>query len=173
MRLSALEIKKKEFQQKMRGCDPEEVQAFLDQASMEVETLGTEKKELEDALMTARERLEHYTALEQTIEKTLAAAQQTAVTMTEQAKREAELILREAEIERSRKLNDGRMENERVERALLTLRTEYDVTLARMRSLLSSFSTFVATLERDRENTSMSTNGIPSIATSEAATASV
>ena len=39
MRLSTLEIKKKEFQQKMRGFDPEEVQAFLDLASEEAELL--------------------------------------------------------------------------------------------------------------------------------------
>lgn len=167
MRLTALEIKKKEFQQKMRGCDPEEVQAFLDQVSLEVETLTSEKRELEEALMSTREKLDHFVSLEQMIEKTLAAAQQTAVTMQEQAKREAELILREAESERMRKLNDTRIENERLECAQLTLRTEYDVTLARMRSLLSSFSAFVASLERDRENATASVGGVPPVAMSE------
>lgn len=159
MRLTALEIKKKEFEQKMRGADPEAVQSFLDQVSLEVETLTVEKKELEEALLKTRERLEHYTALEQTIEKTLGAAQQTAVTMQEQAKRDAELILREADIEKTRKLNDARMEHEKLERDLMSLRTEYDVTLARMRSLLASFSTFVASLEREKESVSFITTG--------------
>ncbi len=160
-RLTALEIKKKEFEQKMRGADPEAVQAFLDQVSMEVETLTLEKKELEDTLLKTKERLEHYTSIEQTIEKTLGAAQQTAVTVQEQAKREAELILREADIERTRKLNDAKTEHERLERDLLSLRTEYDVTLARMRSLLSSFSVFVSSLERDKESSIASTGGMP------------
>ena len=39
MRLTALEIKKKDFQQKMRGIDQDEVQAFLDLVSREVESL--------------------------------------------------------------------------------------------------------------------------------------
>jgi cell division initiation protein len=150
-RLTALEIKKKEFEQKMRGADPEAVQAFLDQVSLEVETLTIEKKELEETLLKNKERLEHYTSLESTIEKTLAAAQQTAVTMQEQAKRDAELILREAEIEKVRKMNDARMEHEKLERDLLSLRTEYDMTLARLRSQLASFSSFVASLERKND----------------------
>src|SRR5438045_3751589 len=93
-RLTALEIKKKEFEQKMRGADPEAVQAFLDQVSTEVETLTLEKREMEEVLLKTREKLEHYTALESTIEKTLAAAQQTAVTMAEQGKKDVGLILR-------------------------------------------------------------------------------
>jgi cell division initiation protein len=151
-RLTALEIKKKEFEQKMRGADTEAVQAFLDQVSSEVETLTLEKRELEEALLKTREKLEHYTSLESTIEKTLGAAQQTAVTMQEQAKKDAELILREADIEKTRKMNDARMEHEKLERDLMSLRTEYDMTLARMRSQLASFSSFVSSLERKNES---------------------
>jgi cell division initiation protein len=156
-RLTALEIKKKEFEQKMRGSDPEAVQAFLDQVSLEVETLTLEKKELEETLLKNREKLEHYTSLESTIEKTLAAAQQTAVTMQEQAKRDAELILREADIEKTRKMNEARMEHEKLERDLLSLRTEYDMTLARLRSQLSSFSSFISSL--DRKNDTVASGG--------------
>jgi len=153
MRLSALEIKKKEFQQKMRGADPEEVQAFLDQISAEVESLAGEKKELEDNLATVRERLDHYISLEQTIEKTLAAAQQTAVVMQEQAKKESELILRDAALERDRKMNDLRVEMETAERNLFRLKTEYEMTLSRMHSAVSSFSAFLNTLSVERETT--------------------
>ena len=70
-------------------------QAFLDQVSAEVEALSREKKDVDDALATTRERLEHYTSLEQMIEKTLVASQQTAVKIEDQARREAELILRD------------------------------------------------------------------------------
>ncbi len=151
MRLSALEIKKKEFQQKMRGADLEEVQAFLDQVSGEVETLTLEKKELETTLASTRERLEYFLSLEQVIEKTLVASQQTAVKMEDQARREAELILRDASLERDRKLADVRTELEHGEREVFRLRTEYDMTLSRMRAVSSSFSGFLDTLEVDRK----------------------
>ena len=151
MRLSALEIKKKEFQQKMRGADPEEVQAFLDQVSAEVEALVREKKDVEDALATTRERLEHYTSLEQMIEKTLVASQQTAVKIEDQARREAELILRDASLERERRMADARAELERAQRDVFRIRTEFDMTLSRMRSVSSTFASFLDTLEAERK----------------------
>ena len=154
MALSALEIKKKEFTQKMRGADPDEVQAFLDQVSAEVEVLAVEKKASEERLAILIEKLEHYTSLEQTIEKTLAAAQQTAVTLQEQAKREAELILRDAELERSRKLNDARIEQNRLDTDVLRLRSEYQSLLARMRAAVEGFTTFIRTMEQDIAPTS-------------------
>ena len=149
MALSALEIKKKEFTQKMRGADPDEVQAFLDQISAEVEAMLVEKQAADDRVLIMLEKLEHYTSLEQTIEKTLAAAQQTAVTLTEQAKREAELIFREAELERSRKLNDARIEQNRLEADVLRLRSEYQSMLARMRAALDGFRSLVGSMEED------------------------
>src|SRR5437762_2597398 len=113
--LTPLEIKKKQFEQKMRGADADEVQSFLDVVSLDMESLLAEKRQVEDKLIIVSERLEHFVSLEQTIEKTLAAALQTAVTMQEQARRDTELILREAEIEKTRKLNDARIEQERIE----------------------------------------------------------
>lgn len=149
MSLSALEIKKKEFTQKMRGADAEEVQAFLDQISAEVEAMMVEKKESDERLAILIEKLEHYASLEQMIEKTLAAAQQTSVIMQEQAKRDAELILRDAELERSRKLNDARVEQNRLEFDVLRLRSEYQSLLARMRGAMDGFTAVMKAMEQD------------------------
>ncbi len=149
MPFSALEIKKKEFNQKMRGADLDEVQAFLDQVSAEVEAMMVEKKESDERVAILIEKLEHYTLLEQMIEKTLAAAQQTAVTMQEQAKREAELILRDAELERSRKLNDARIEQNRMEADVLRLRSEYQSMLARMRAAMEGFSSYLRSMQEE------------------------
>ncbi|HZK76205.1 MAG TPA: DivIVA domain-containing protein, partial [Candidatus Kapabacteria bacterium] len=95
------------------------------------------------------ERLDHYVSLEQTIEKTLAAAQQTAVTMQEQAKREVELILRDADLERNRKMNDARIEKNRLESDVVRLRSEYQSLLARMRASADGFSSYLRTMEQD------------------------
>jgi cell division initiation protein len=149
MRLSALDIKKKEFQQKLRGEAAEEVQAFLNQVSEEVETLAVEKKELEERLMTSEERLGHYLALESSLEKTLAAAQQTAVRLEDQARKEAELILREADIERNRKMNDLRIELDHVQSQLLRARGEYQSMIARIRSIMSGFTAYLQSIEHE------------------------
>lgn len=161
MRLTALDIKKKEFQQKMRGADPDEVQAFLNEVSQEVETLAREKSELEANLKSTTEKLEHYLGLESTLERTLVAAQQTAMKMEEQAKREADLILRDADLERAKRLTDVRVEHERAERDLFRLRAEYDASLLRMKSVIAGFSSFVASLEAHEKPAAPSPLPIP------------
>jgi cell division initiation protein len=148
-RLSALDIKKKVFSQKMRGEDPDEVRAFLDLAAAEVELLTVEKIDAENRLASTTERLDYYVSLEQMIEKTLAAAQQTVVKMEEQAKREAELILREAALERERTVSETRVELDRIQSDLLRARSEYQSMVSRMRSTMVGFDSFMRSLEQE------------------------
>ncbi len=147
-RLSALDIKKKLFSQKMRGDDSDEVRAFLDLAAAEVELLTIEKIDAENRLASVTERLDYYISLEQMIEKTLAAAQQTVVKLEDQARREAELILREATLERDRRVNEARVELDRIQTDLLRARGEYQSMIARMRSTMAGFESFMQTLEQ-------------------------
>jgi cell division initiation protein len=150
MRLSALDVKKKEFQQKMRGFDPEEVQPFLAQVSEEIELLASERREADDRRADLEKQLSHYLNLEQTLERTLVAAQQTAVKIEEQAKKEAELILREANLQSDRKLNDIRLDLQRAESDLISVRSEYESTLARLRSILEGFGRFIQSIDEDK-----------------------
>jgi cell division initiation protein len=148
-RLSALDLKKKEFPRAWRGDDANEVRAFLDRAAAEVEQLTIEKRDAEDRLAIASERLEHYISLEETIEKTLAAAQQTVVKMEDQARKEAELIIREARQERDRKTTEARMELERLQSDIGRARSEFLATVARMRSTIVGFEAFMQALEQE------------------------
>ncbi len=143
MPLSALDIKKKEFEQKMRGYDVDEVRAFLDEVAKEFELSVRDEMSLEDELEETKKKLTHYLTLESTLERTLLAAQQTAVKMEDQAKKEAELILTEARLERDKMLRDIPMEIERARGETIRLNAEYESTLARMRSLLEGFSAFL------------------------------
>ena len=161
MRLSALDIKKKEFSQKMRGIDSDEVQGFLDQISEEVELLAQEKLDLSQKLSSTEERLGHYTSLEQLIEKTLAAAQQTAVTMEEQARREADLILQGARMERDRMLGEARIELDRMQSALLRSKGEYQSMIVRIRSIMVGFDTFIRSLEQEMNPISTNPADVP------------
>jgi cell division initiation protein len=144
--LSALDIKKKEFEQKMRGYDVDEVRKFLDEVSKEFDLLVRDEISLEDELEDLKKRLSHYLSLESTLEKTLLAAQQTAIKMEEQAKKEAELILTEARLERDRMLKDIPMEIERARGETIRLKAEYEATLTRMKSLMDGFSRFMASM---------------------------
>ena len=145
--LSALDIKKKEFEQKMRGYDVDEVRKFLDEVAKEFELLVRDEISLEDELEETKKKLEHYQSLESMLEKTLLAAQQTAVKMEHQAKKEAELILGEARLERDKMLRDIPMEIERARGETIKLKAEYEATLARMKAMMDGFTRFMEIME--------------------------
>ena len=151
MALSALDIKKKEFEQKMRGYDVEEVRRFLDDVAKEFELLIRDEISLEDELEETKKKLAHYQSLESTLEKTLLAAQQTVMRMEEHAKKEAGLILGEARLERDKMLRDIPMEIERAKGEAMRLKAEYESTITRMKSVIDGFKKFVDVLgEGDR-----------------------
>jgi cell division initiation protein len=147
MPLTALEIKKREFEQKMRGYDSDEVRRFLDEVSNEVDTLTRDNISLEEELLATKKKLEHYLKLESALEKTLLAAQQTALKMEDQAKREASLILEEARLERDKMMKDLPLEIERARGEVTRLKAEYESTVARMKSVLEGFSVYISKLE--------------------------
>ena len=146
--LSALDIKKKEFEQKMRGYDVEEVRGFLDEVSKEFDLLVRDGISLEDELDIVKKRLEHYLGLESTLEKTLLAAQQTAIKMEEQAKKEAELILESARLEQNKMLQDIPLEIERARGETIRLNAEYEATLARMKAMMDGFMRFMEAMNQ-------------------------
>ena len=148
--LSALDIKKKEFEQKMRGYDADEVRNFLDEVAKEFELLIRDEISLEDELEETKKKLAHYLSLESTLERTLLAAQQTAVKMEEQAKKEAELILQAARLESDKMLRDIPLEIERARGELVRLKAEYEATLTRMKSMMDGFKRFMESMSENQ-----------------------
>lgn len=148
-RISALDVKKKEFEQKMRGYDQVEVKAYLELVSQELDALTIEKAQAEHELSETKKRLEHFLSLEQTLERTLVGAQQTAIKMEEQARKEAELIRKDAELQRQQALMNISQELNKAQGELFRLRAEYESTIVRMRSLMAGFSQFMTNIEAD------------------------
>ncbi len=147
MSISALEIKKKEFEQKMRGYDADEVRRFLDEVSNEVDTLTRDNISLEEELIGTKKKIEHYLKIESSLEKTLLAAQQTAMKMEEQAQKEASLLLEKARFERDKMMQELPLEIERARGEVTRLKAEYESTVARMKSVLEGFSVYISKLE--------------------------
>ena len=127
----------------MRGYDVEEVRKFLEEVAREFELLVRDEIASEDELEDTKKKLAHYLSLESTLERTLLAAQQTSMKMEDQAKREAELILQEARVERDKMLKDIPMEIERARGETIRLKAEYESTLTRMKSMMDGFHKFM------------------------------
>lgn len=97
MRISPLEIQQKQFPVRFRGFDMEEVYAFLEVIREEMEDLIRENTSLKEKVAQLEAQLRDYRHIENTLKETLLMAQQMVDEYKENARKEAELIIKEAE----------------------------------------------------------------------------
>ena len=98
MRITPLDIQQKQFPMKFRGFDVEEVYAFLEVVREEMEELLRENALLKENVHRTDGQVKEYRDMEATLRETLITAQQLAEDYSANSKKEAELILKEAEL---------------------------------------------------------------------------
>src|SRR5581483_9627778 len=97
MPLTPLDIHNKEFNKGFRGYDEDEVNEFLDQVIKDYELVQREKKELEEQMSEMKDRLGHFTNIEETLNKSIVIVQEAGEKVKHNAQKEAKLIIKEAE----------------------------------------------------------------------------
>lgn len=98
MRITPLDIQQKQFPMKFRGFDVEEVYAFLEVVREEMEDLLRENASLKEQIHRAENQIKEYRDMETTLRETLMTAQQMVEEYKTNSRKEAELLIREAEI---------------------------------------------------------------------------
>lgn len=98
MRITPLDIQQKQFPMRFRGFDVDEVYSFLELIREELEELLRESASLKEQLGRADVQLQEYRNMETTLRETLMTAQQMVEDYKTNARKEAELILKEAEL---------------------------------------------------------------------------
>ena len=98
MRLTPLDIQQKQFPMRFRGFDVDEVYSFLELVREELEELLRENASVKEQLTRADEQLQEFKHMETTLRETLMTAQQMVEDYKTNARKEAELILKEAEL---------------------------------------------------------------------------
>ena len=107
MPLSPLDIHNKEFTRGFRGYAEDEVNEFLDQIIKDYEIILREKKELEDKVKAMSNQMNHYNSLEDTLQRSIVVAQEAADEVRRNSQKEAKLIVKEAEKNADRIINDA------------------------------------------------------------------
>ena len=138
MKFSPMSIKKQEFSKSVRGYDRDEVQAFLDKLSNEVETLLAENELLKKDLDAATINLNEFRKIEKNLQNTLLKAQESSTKALESNRRQSTLIIKEAEIKASQILEKARENANEIRNAVINLREEKDLVVARLKSIISS-----------------------------------
>lgn len=124
MPLTPLEVQKMRFSQKMRGYDPSEVQGYLSVIAEELTARVTQIDKLERENRYYRQRLEDGEKREHQLQDTLLRAQKVSDDLTANARREAELMVREAEITADKIVQQAIDQAARIEAKITDLRTQ-------------------------------------------------
>jgi len=98
MRITPLDIQQKQFPMRFRGFDMDEVFSFLELIREELEELLRENASLKEQLSRADEQIKEYHNMEATLRETLITAQQMVEEYKSNARKEAELLIKEAEL---------------------------------------------------------------------------
>ncbi|MFB5759329.1 DivIVA domain-containing protein [Paenibacillus medicaginis] len=138
MPLSPLDIHNKEFARRLRGYDEDQVNEFLDQVIKDYEAVIRENKELGNQLITLQEKLDHFSNIEETLSKTIIVAQEAADEVKNNAKKEAQLIVKEAEKNADRIVNEALAKSRKIALEVEELKKQASIYRARFRTLVEA-----------------------------------
>ncbi len=139
MKLTPLDIRHKEFKRGMRGYADVEVDEFLDEVADEYERLFKENIDLQDRVEALDEKVAGYRRIEETLQKTLVNAQASAEEQKQNANKEAQLILQDAELKARQMVNETYSERQAIEQSMAKLKSGEEDFRFKFRQLLEGY----------------------------------
>ena len=130
MPLTPLDIHNKEFSRGFRGYDEDEVNEFLDQVIKDYEMVLREKKQLEEKVKELTEKLNYFTNIEETLNKSILIAQETA--------EEVKLIIKEAEKNADRIISEALAKTRKIAMEVEELKRQAKVFRNRFKMLIEA-----------------------------------
>jgi cell division initiation protein len=147
MKLTPLDIRRTEFKKAIRGYDTVEVQTFMEMMANEFEALLKEQNEARTKMIELEADLKNYKQIERTLQQTLMQAQEATGKTYEAARRDAETIIKEAEMKAAQILNNANGEMAKLNNEIAQLKARRDSMVGRLRVLLSSELELLKALE--------------------------
>jgi len=134
--MTPMDIRNKEFKKGFRGYGEEEVDLFIDKVVNDFEKLYKENIELKDKLNGINERLESYSEIEKTLQSTLIIAQKTSEDIIANARKEAEIIIRESDEQRRKIMADANQD-------VISINKEYEEMRKQLQIFKTRYKTFL------------------------------
>lgn len=138
MTLSPLDIHNKRFSRVLRGYDVDEVDQFLDQIIKDYELTIRERDELIEKTQDLETKLGHFTNIESTLNNSILVAQETAEEVQSNAKQEAKLIIKEAEKNADRIINEALSKSRSTYIEIEDLKKQAKVFRTRLKTLIEA-----------------------------------
>lgn len=156
--ITPLDIQSKEFKKALiRGYRTKEVDIYLDSINDNYEKLYKENIELKDKIGILTDQIRQYNNLEETLKSTLVMAQSTADDVTSSARKKAELIIEDAEMQAKNRIADAReqvniinVEYEYLKKEIFIFKTRYESFI---KAQLISLEEFYKDYEKNSKST--------------------
>ncbi len=138
MRFTPFSIKAQEFNKSVRGFDKDEVRAYLETLSNEFEKLQNENNELRNRIDNSSEELTEFKKLEKTLQATLITAQESSSKAVESARKQNQLIIKEAEIKANQTIEKANKDAEIIRDSVLQLKEEKNLLIAKLKAMVET-----------------------------------
>ena len=145
------DLKLKEFGKRFRGFDSDEVSTFLLEVAGYWEEALRRRDELERRTAELEAQVKEYRSMESAMQQALIQAQDTGGRAIDAARKEAQLIIQEAELKAARILEKSRNDLTAIKEQVVILRAKKDSIVTRMKMLLNSELEIIKGLEVDEE----------------------
>jgi cell division initiation protein len=146
-KITPLEIQNHTFSKKWRGIDPVEVESFLALVGEEIEDLTRARAELESRARALETENSEHRERERTLRDTLLSAQRASEDIRGAARKEAELIVQQAEDSSERLTHHALQRSAEIERAIEDLKIQRTAFRLQLEKLLELVQHVV---DRDR-----------------------
>ena len=136
--LTPMDIHNKEFKKGFRGYAEEDVDNFMETLATDYEKVYREYSELKERCESLQDKLTQYEKMEATMNSTLMLAQETAENVKVQARKEAELILQEAENKKKQMVDETSINMQTTQQEVDSLKAQTNAFRAKCRAILTS-----------------------------------
>ncbi len=156
MRFTPFSIKAQEFNKSVRGFDKDEVRAYLETLSNEFEKMQNENDELKSKIDNSSEELTEFKKLEKTLQATLITAQESSSKAVESARKQNQLIIKEAEIKANQTIEKANKDAEIIRDSVFQLREEKNLLIAKLKAMVETQASILDIGSKTFESKSLS-----------------
>ena len=149
MKITPLDIQQMVFRSRFRGYDKDEVNRFLEELAQTVEELNRDNAISREKIVFLDQQLAELKRTETTLSNTLVSAQSLAEDVKRTAQREADLVMKEAELKAGELIHQARAQLTDTQRDLSALQKQRLLMVERLRATLRTFERMLEVEEHE------------------------
>ena len=155
--LSPIEIQSHNFRTRFKGYDKDDVKLFLNAVAESYQELSIENFNLKKEVERLSASLEEFKSRENLLRDALYLAQKTADDLKANAEKEAEAIVKEAELKGEEQIKNAMVRAHLIERQIMDIKIERENTILALKDFISRLSTLLEAIEKSKENENVET----------------